>query len=96
MASRRVVWPSASDIMRAVPRKAKPEGASAILLALLAAFLVLAGLPDDRGGVRVAGVSLLWWYGGLVGPVLAVAVALLWGGRSRGASDAGAGPPPAR
>lgn len=44
--------------------------------------LVLAGLaflalgPFDVGAVRVAGVSLLWWYGGAVAPVAAALVTL--------------------
>lgn len=67
----------ASDIMRAVAPKAKPGWAPALLLVLLAGFLLLAAFPDDRAGTRVAGVSILWWYGGVVGPVLAAAVAVL-------------------
>lgn len=67
----------ASDIMRAVAPKTKPEWAPALLLVLLAGFLALAAAPDDRASTRVAGMSLLWWYGGVVGPVLAAAVAVL-------------------
>jgi hypothetical protein len=65
--------------MRAVAKKAKPERAPGplLLLLLLAGFLVLAGIPDDRASVRVAGISALWWYGGLVAPVLAVVIAAL-------------------
>jgi hypothetical protein len=56
----------------------------------LALGLVLAGLallvagPFDLGAVRVAGVSLLWWYGGAVAPVLAalLTLALFPSGRS--------------
>jgi hypothetical protein len=70
---------AASDIMRAVAKKAKPERPPAplLLLLLLAGFLVLAAIPDDRASVRVAGMSVLWWYGGLVAPVLAVVIATL-------------------
>jgi hypothetical protein len=29
-------------------------------------------------GIRVAGLSLLWWYGGVLAPVIAVLVAIRW------------------
>jgi hypothetical protein len=80
--------------MRVVAKKAKPERVPALLVALLAGFLVLAGLPDDRAGTRVAGVSLLWWYAGLVAPVLAVVIAVLGARARREPSDRTAGPPP--
>jgi uncharacterized membrane protein YbhN (UPF0104 family) len=83
-----------SDIMRGVAEKAKPERGQLALLAILAGFFVLAALPDDHGAVRLAGVSLLWWYGGLAGPVLAVAAAVLSAGRGSSAKRAGAPPPP--
>jgi hypothetical protein len=73
--------------MRAVGKKAKPERAPALLLLLLAGFLVLAWIPDDRASVRVAGMSLLWWYGGLVAPALAVLVAILTARSPRAQSD---------
>ncbi len=38
-----------------------------ILVALPALFLA----PFDLGAVRIAGVSLAWWYGGAVAPLLA-------------------------
>jgi hypothetical protein len=41
------------------------------LLALLAPALVLAVGPAAPGAVRLAGVSILWWYAGLVAPLLA-------------------------
>jgi hypothetical protein len=47
------------------------------ILALLADVLfalVLAGGPDSLGAIRLAGVSLSWWYGMLAGPLLAAAV----------------------
>ena len=74
--------------MRAVAKKAKPERAPAplLLLLLLAGFLVLVGIPDDRASVRVAGMSVLWWYGGLVAPVLAVVIAALAARAPRGPS----------
>jgi len=50
------------------------------LLALLALVPLLALAPAAPGAVRLAGVSLLWWYAGLVAPLVAIAVAipLLW------------------
>jgi hypothetical protein len=42
------------------------------LTSLLVPLLLLALLPGAPGAVRVAGVSLAWWYAGLVGPLLAV------------------------
>jgi len=51
---------------------------------LLAGLALLAVGPFDLGAVRVAGVSLLWWYGGAVAPVLAalLTLALVPSGRS--------------
>ena len=45
------------------------------LTLLLAPLLVLAAVPGAPGTVRVAGVSLAWWYAGLVGPLVATGVA---------------------
>ena len=47
------------------------------LLALLAVAVVLAADPLHLGGVRVAGVSLLWWYAGAAGPLAAVVVTIV-------------------
>lgn len=49
---------------------------------LLGLLLILAGLPAlflaplDAGAVRIAGVSLAWWYGGLLAPLLAFVLTL--------------------
>ena len=49
-------------------------------IAIVMVFLVLGGVvgltvaPFELGTIRLAGVSLLWWYGALTAPVLAVAV----------------------
>ncbi|MGH7393466.1 MAG: hypothetical protein ACREM3_29025, partial [Candidatus Rokuibacteriota bacterium] len=48
----------------------------AVLLVVLAGGAVLAVLPDV-GVVRLAGVTLRWWLGGLVGPLLVAIVATL-------------------
>ena len=50
------------------------------LLVVLAVAPLLALAPFAPGAVRLAGVSLLWWYAGLVAPLAAtsIAVAILW------------------
>jgi|GEM_PF-752703 len=48
----------------------------AMLLVVLAGAALLAALPD-AGVVRVGGITLRWWLGGLVGPPVAAAVAML-------------------
>ena len=45
---------------------------------LLAGFLLLGALPNQVAGIRVAGLSLLWWYGGVLVPVMAVLIAMRW------------------
>jgi len=49
-----------------------------LLALLLAGFLLLGALPNQVAGMRVAGLSLLWWYGGVLAPGLAVIVAIRW------------------
>lgn len=61
-----------------------PRATAGLLLALLAGFPVLAALPNDAGAVRVAGLSLLWWYGGLVAPVAATVTLAFGLGRPAG------------
>ena len=47
-----------------------------VVLVLLLLLPPLASvLPGSPGAVRVAGITLLWWYCALVGPFLAAAVA---------------------
>ena len=62
--------------MRPVTRKAS----GVFLLVLLALFLVLVSLPGDVAQVRVGPLSLVWWYGGVIAPALALIAA-----RARGA-----------
>ena len=45
------------------------------LTLLLLPLLLLAVVPGAPGAVRVAGVSLAWWYAALVAPALAAALA---------------------
>jgi hypothetical protein len=50
----------------------------ALLWLLLAGFLVIGALPNQTASIRLAGLSLLWWYGGLLAPVVGVLVAIRW------------------
>ena len=49
----------------------------AALLVLLAVAPLLALAPAAPGAVRVAGVSLLWWYAALVAPLAATGLAVV-------------------
>jgi hypothetical protein len=51
---------------------------SALLSLLLAGFLLLGALPNHLTSIRFGGLSALWWYGGVLAPVLALAVAIRW------------------
>ena len=55
-----------------VPRRRRT--AIAALLVLLVGAPLLALAPAAPGAIRVAGVSLLWWYVGIVAPLLATAI----------------------
>jgi hypothetical protein len=60
--------------------------AIAMVFLLLGGVLLLTLAPFEIGTIRLAGVSLLWWYGVLAVPVLAVSVtviALARGGRTK-------------
>jgi hypothetical protein len=58
-----------------VPRRRRAAILALLVLLLGAPLLALA--PASPGAVRIGGVSLLWWYAGLVGPVLASIVGLV-------------------
>jgi hypothetical protein len=45
------------------------------LTLLLVPLLLLTLVPGAPGTVRVAGVSLAWWYAGIVAPALATVLA---------------------
>jgi hypothetical protein len=47
-----------------------------VLIVLLAGAPLLALAPAAPGAVRVAGVSLLWWYVGAAAPLAATAFAI--------------------
>ena len=53
------------------------------LLIILAVLLVLHLAPLGLGSVRVGGVGVAWWYGGAVGELLALALAVLLIPRAR-------------
>jgi hypothetical protein len=61
--------------MRAV---ANPGAAALLLFLLLVSGPLVGLLPGDIGAIRLAGVSLLWWYQGVAVPGVAVLVALVW------------------
>jgi hypothetical protein len=52
------------------------SGAALVLLLLLVSGPLALSLPGEIGAVRLAGVSLIWWYEGLVAPCAAALVAL--------------------
>ena len=49
-----------------------------LLLLVLVAFPVIVVLPNQVAAIRLAGLSLLWWYGGVIAPVLAWLIAVAW------------------
>ena len=62
-------------IMRRVTSRS--TGVVALWL-LLAGFLLLGALPNQTASIRLGGLSLLWWYGGVLAPVMGVLVAIRW------------------
>jgi hypothetical protein len=55
-----------------------------ILTLLFAVALILAHAPLDLGSVRVAGVSVLWWYTFAMAPALAVLTTVVLLPRGKG------------
>ena len=49
-----------------------------LLLLVLVVFPVIAGLPNQVAAIRLAGLSVLWWYGGVIAPALAWFIAMAW------------------
>lgn len=47
------------------------------LIVLPLPLLVLAVLPGGPAAVQVAGITLAWWYGVLVGPLVAMVLATI-------------------
>jgi hypothetical protein len=52
--------------------------AALLLLLVLVAFPAIAVLPYQVATMRLAGLSILWWYGGVVAPILAALIAIAW------------------
>ncbi|HKW90452.1 MAG TPA: hypothetical protein VJX92_01055 [Methylomirabilota bacterium] len=65
---------------------------SVLLSMLLAGFPLLGALPNQLASIRFGGLSVLWWYGGVLAPVLAVAVAIHWLGDRPSPPDRASGP----
>lgn len=59
------------------PTRVRRASLALILLALLAGHVGLALLPDGLAAARIAGLSALWWYAGLLAPLGAAAAAVL-------------------
>ena len=55
--------------------RASQHFAIAVMFLLLAGGILLTVAPYEVGTIRLAGVSLLWWYGVVATPVVTVAVA---------------------
>lgn len=72
--------------MRAVTNRTKGV---LVLLLLLAGFPLIGALPHQLGAIRVGGLSLLWWYGGIAAPLAAWLVAVAWLSGSRPGPSAG-------
>ena len=51
--------------------------ASGILLSLVAIGVLLMQLPLDVAAMRLGALSLLWWYAGVAGPVVATVITLV-------------------
>ena len=72
--------------------------AIAMVFVLLGGVALLTMAPFELGTIRLAGVSLLWWYGAVAAPLAAVAItaaALVQASRRRARDAAGTTPVPA-
>jgi hypothetical protein len=77
-----------------VPKEEPHNVAIAVLFLLLGGVLLLTVAPFEIGTIRLAGVSLLWWYGLAAVPVAAGTItvaALARAGAPRRASGAAPG-----
>ncbi len=72
--------------MRAVTNRIKGV---LVLLLLLAGLPLIGVLPHQLGAIRMGGLSLLWWYGGIVAPLAAWLVAVAWLSDSRPGPSSG-------
>lgn len=60
-----------------MPSRALQNVAIVIIFLTLGGGLLLSVAPFEIGTIRWGGVSLLWWYGGAVVPVVATAATVL-------------------
>lgn len=79
MARAPVAPPPAAPRPAAAP--ARRLGAMLMALLLLGGLALLAARPGGPGTMRVGGVTLAWWYAGLLAPLGAGVLAALLGGR---------------
>jgi hypothetical protein len=49
-----------------------------LLLLVLVALPALSVLPHQVATIRLTGLSILWWYGGVLAPILAGLIAIAW------------------
>ena len=62
----------------------------ATIFVTLGGGVALSVAPFEVGTIRLAGVSLLWWYGLVAAPLVAIAVtaaAFAWGARAPDTSE---------
>ena len=57
-----------------MPTRAPHNVAIAMIFLILGGAVVLTLAPFELGTIRLAGVSLLWWYGVVAAPVVVVTV----------------------
>jgi hypothetical protein len=69
-------WSGPVAIFLTVSTEGPHNVAIAVLFVLLGGMLLLSVAPYEVGAIRLAGVSLLWWYGMLAVPIAAAAVAV--------------------
>jgi hypothetical protein len=60
-----------------VPTSAPHNVAITMIFLILGGAVLLALAPFELGTIRLAGVSLFWWYGVVVAPVVVAAVAIV-------------------
>ncbi len=60
-------------------RPVTPRSTGVVLLwLLLVGFLLLGALPNHTASIRLGGLPLLWWYGGVLAPLAGVLAAVRW------------------
>jgi hypothetical protein len=85
--------PDTVAIFLPVSTEAAHNFAIAVLFLLLGGVLLLTVAPFEIGTIRLAGVSLLWWYGVVAVPVAAAAVTIAALARRETTPSASEAPP---